>query len=57
MGRYLETVEVTDLGPNNNSVCRIANLPEAVGGHSATYTKDGLLVCGGIQISSKCHRE
>ena len=55
--RYLETVEVTDLGPKNNSVCQIANLPESVYSHSMTYTKNGLLVCGGYtdQLSNKCH--
>ena len=57
-----KTVEVTDLGPKSNSVCQIANLPEPVYAHSATYTKNGLLVCGGntfhdqsYQITNKCH--
>ena len=52
------TVEVTDLGSKNNTDCRIANLPEALYGHSAIYTKIGLLVCGGIQssrYSNKCY--
>ena len=54
----LGTVEVTDLGSKNNTDCRIADLPEALYGHSAIYTKIGLLVCGGrtkYGYSKKCY--
>ena len=54
----LGTVEVTDLGSKNNTDCQIADLPEALYGHSAIYTKIGLLVCGGTadyRISKKCY--
>lgn len=52
------TVEVTDLGSKNNAVCRLANLPEDVWGHSAIYTNRGIIFCGGITRegrSKKCH--
>ena len=49
------TVEVTDLGPKNNTVCRIANLPKAISYPPtyAVYTNKGLISCGGF--SKKCY--
>ena len=54
---YLTTVEVTDIGPKNNDVCLIADLPRMVSSPSAVYTNMGLILCGADsdQTSKKCY--
>ena len=57
-GNALSSVEVTNIG--NGPSCPGSNLPEAIYGHSATYSRNGIFVCGGRtnirQKTNQCHR-
>ena len=56
----LKTVEMIHINDNDDNSCQaIADLPEAVYGHSIVNTYNGPVLCGGITNSGKtqdCHR-
>ena len=60
-GRATSSVEMISIGPDNNPICHIPNLPEPVYGHSTIKTQIGVITCGGYgdkwyKGRGKCYR-
>ena len=53
-GALSASVEITDIGPEDNLNCKIPDLPEPVRGHCTVKTEIGIISCGGG--TNKCHR-